>query len=197
MNAWVWQLTHVSLAAEQKTKLHPLPNQFDSTAEVQQPKRDITTCQHPTLSSRTTSVNDRYMTKQQLAQPRKRQRTEQHSSPSKRQKRSHNSSERQTLDEFWDGLSKIWLTKHALKELDRRNAKRLRHLLPQRAHQPVTRKLLAKVKKRHTRIHLVRDFLHNYTLKGSKNIKVYARHGGPDLSDLRGVRIMRTSRCQS
>ncbi len=66
---------------------------------------------------------------------------------------------------FWDNLSKIWLTKRALRELDRRNAQ-FTHSLPRSSHRethrPVTRSFLTQV-------------------------KLSARDGGPDLSDLRTV----------
>ncbi|KAH0563109.1 hypothetical protein GP486_002327 [Trichoglossum hirsutum] len=120
-------------------------------------------------------VNDFYMSKAQFSNPRKRQRTEQHPlpspPPSKRQKElQHHSHGYIDTPAFWDGLSKIWLTKHALRELNRRNAKPLLHSSPRRALQPVTRNSLVE----------------DCSPKTLKNIKLFARHGGPDLSDLRG-----------
>jgi len=136
---------------------------------------------------------------QQLVNPHKRQCTERHPPHSKRQKLSHHSSEPHPSAGFWDGLSKIWLTKEALRELDRRNAKPLSHSPSRRAHRPVTRSFLAEVKKRRKHTQSVGDFLHNCTPKTLKNIKLLARHGGPDLSDLRGVCILRyrMSGCES
>jgi hypothetical protein len=126
------------------------------------------------------SVNDSYMSEARFSNPRKRQRTKQHPlpspPPSKRQKElQHHSHGYIDTPAFWDDLSKIWLTKHALRELNRRNAKPLLHSSPRRALQPVTRNFLAE----------------DCTQKTLKNIKLFARHGGPDLSDLRGVCIIR------
>ncbi|KAA6412265.1 MAG: hypothetical protein FRX48_04417 [Lasallia pustulata] len=85
---------------------------------------------------------------------------------SKRRKRSH-PSEFQLPPAFWDNLSKIDLTKAALEELDRRNTQATLNSRPPylRPDQRITRRVLAELK---------------------KNIKQTARHGGPDLSDLRG-----------
>ncbi|KAH0565141.1 hypothetical protein GP486_001474 [Trichoglossum hirsutum] len=136
-------------------------------------------------------VDDFYMFEAQYFNPHKRQHTEQHPlpspPPSKRQKKlQHCSLGYIDTPAFWDSLSKIWLTKHALRELNRRNAKPLLYSPSPRAHRPVTRNLLAEVKKRHKPIQSVSDFLHNCTPKTLKNIKLFARYGGPDLSDLRG-----------
>lgn len=62
---------------------------------------------------------------------------------------------------YWDSLSRLWLAADALRELDRRNA-----LLAEESPQEV-RKLEHQI--------LPRDIEH------------FARHGGPDLSDLRQV----------
>jgi hypothetical protein len=125
-------------------------------------------------------VNDFYMSEAQFSNPRKRQRTEQHPlpspPPSKRQKElQHHSHGYIDSPAFWDNLSKIWLTKHTLRELNRRNAKPLPYSPPRRALQPVTQNF----------------FAGNCTPETLKSIKLFARHGGPDLSDLRGVCIMR------
>lgn len=61
---------------------------------------------------------------------------------------------------FWDNLSKVWLTRNALRELDRRNQK------------STPNATLSQVQS-----------LIPLTLQR------YARQGGPDLSDLRGVSI--------
>jgi hypothetical protein len=85
---------------------------------------------------------------------------------------------------FWDNLSKIWLTKRALRELDRRNTQAAptppRSLY--RARRPVTRNCLAKSKTN-------RQNTADYEPRILKDIKLFARHGGPDLSDLRNVCI--------
>ncbi|KAF2189960.1 hypothetical protein K469DRAFT_452169, partial [Zopfia rhizophila CBS 207.26] len=62
---------------------------------------------------------------------------------------------------FWDNLSKIWLTKRALRELDQRNTQ----AAPSPPRSPHRRA------RRPPRI--------------LKDIRLFARHGGPNLSDLR------------
>jgi hypothetical protein len=130
------------------------------------------------------------MTEQQLAQSRKRQRIHQRLPASKKQKLSVTSAPH-SEDEFWNGLSKIWLTKYALRELDRRNAKTVSYSPSQRTHRPVTRNLLAEAKNRYKHIESVGDLLHDYSPETRKRVKLFARYGGPDLSDIRGVRIMK------
>jgi hypothetical protein len=66
--------------------------------------------------------------------------------------------------EFYDSLSKVWLTRRALKELDRRTSQ------ANSAQQP------ASTPRRVTR-------------SASIQIQRIARDGGPDLRDLRGVRL--------
>lgn len=63
---------------------------------------------------------------------------------------------------FWDNLSKVWLTRGALKEIDRRNA--AHPTPPRRASTLPSRKAY------------------------SESLERFARHGGPDLCHLRGVR---------
>ncbi|KAK7927824.1 hypothetical protein PG985_004822 [Apiospora marii] len=67
---------------------------------------------------------------------------------------------------FWDNLSKVWLTPRALRELDRRNSART----PAKPTTPekVNSDALASVK------------------HGDPGLRKFARHGGPDLRDLRG-----------
>jgi hypothetical protein len=149
-------------------------------------------------------VNDFYMSEAQFSNPRERQRTEQQPlplpPPSKRQKKlQHHSLGYIDTPAFWDSLSKVWLTKHALRELNRRNAKPLPHSSSRRAHRPVTRNFLAELKKRCKPIQSAGDFLYNCAPKILRDIKLFSRQGGPDLSDLRGVCIMRyqTSGCES
>jgi len=89
---------------------------------------------------------------------------------------------------FWDNLSKVWLTRRALNELDRRNAQSASNQSP----------VQPKVKKPRTRS-AIREFKHRaqpalpkpvnpYLDRG--NLQQFARHGGPDLSDLKGVCIL-------
>ena len=141
-------------------------------------------------------VNDYYMTRQQqLAEPRKCQRTEQKLSCSTMQKLSHHSGP--YAPEFWDDLSKIWLIKYALRELDRRNFKSLSQSSYQQTHRPVTRNLLAEQKKLHKPLQSAGDFLHSCSSNALNDIKLFARRGGLDLSDLRSVCIMRNPTCSA
>ncbi len=90
--------------------------------------------------------------------------------PWKRAKRPFTSREEAEAS-YWNSLSELCLTRRALKELDRRN----RHTVslvrtgiirkPWRSREPLTLK------------------------NCSNQIKRFARHGGPDLRDLRGVRL--------
>lgn len=145
------------------------------------------------------AVVDCYMSgPQQLANPRKRQRTErplqlnETSQPqSKRQKKLSNHDAEPPA--FWDNLSKIWLTKRALRELNRRNtqpAPKAPNLPYRRTHRPITRNF-AKLNRFHRPTRSADDFLNNCTSRTLKEIKPFARHGGPDLSDLRGVCVVR------
>ncbi|KAF2835304.1 hypothetical protein M501DRAFT_908667, partial [Patellaria atrata CBS 101060] len=92
--------------------------------------------------------------------------------------------------EFWDNLSKIWLTKRALRELGRRNIQAAPspphspHSPHQRACRPVTRNFVAEQKVIIT-VHYTADYLHRCKPRVLKDIKLFARHGGRDLSYLR------------
>jgi hypothetical protein len=137
-----------------------------------------------------------------LSSPRKRQREEQHPLQfkgtsqhlPKKRKVSHPVSGFQTPAAFWDNLSKIWLTKRALRELERRNSQAALSLPRssyRRRHRPVTRLGLAEWKKPRQPSQSAADFLCHCTSTCLKDIERFARHGGPDLSDLRGVCITR------
>lgn len=147
-------------------------------------------------------VNDCHMPKPEVSNPRKRQRSEQRplqlngvSQPlSKRQKLSYPATRSQPPAAFWDNLSKIDLTKRALRELDRRNT------LPapssprpsyRRPHRRLTRYALAELKRNRQPTQSTIDFLCNCAPGCLKDIKLFTRHGGPDLTDLRGVCIAR------
>jgi hypothetical protein len=142
----------------------------------------------------------------QSPNPRKRQRTEPSlqqneiwRSASKRQKRNLNGS--QPPPAFWDNLSKTWLTKGALRELDRRNAQTIIKSPRSPYQRPVTRTFLAEWKRNHQPTQSVDDYHqptqcadHFFRSSGRRlleDIKLFARNGGPDLSDLRGVRIVK------
>jgi hypothetical protein len=152
-----------------------------------------------TFCSKLQSTYACYMSRQQTPLDRscKRKRTEQHSLRAKRQKSSHQSAEchlsSSLSSSFWDSLSKIWLTKDALRELDRRNSTSVvqsASQLAQPSTRPVTRKFLANLRHRRRRAQSANELLHNYTSEALKHIKAFARQGGCDLSDLRGVCMM-------
>ncbi|KAF2844171.1 hypothetical protein T440DRAFT_523705 [Plenodomus tracheiphilus IPT5] len=105
---------------------------------------------------------------------------------SKKQRLNHTGGSR-PAPAFWDNLTKLWLTKRALEELDRRNSQAalsLPHLSRRRARRPVTRKFRAE-QKANTQVAYCTDYLPRCSPSTLKNIRVLARHGGPDLSDLR------------
>ncbi|KAL9115158.1 MAG: hypothetical protein Q9227_000952 [Pyrenula ochraceoflavens] len=90
----------------------------------------------------------------------------------------------QPPSEYWNSLSKIWLTKRALKELNRRNNKPNECPPPhRRTHQPLTRSLLAKRAKGQWSASKI---LKGFSKDDLEQIKRFSRLGGPDTSDLRG-----------
>jgi hypothetical protein len=94
--------------------------------------------------------------------------------------------------EYWDNLSKIWLTKRALRELDRRNALRSFKSThsPYQARRPVTRNFHTELERIRGSIHTAQEFITHCEPSTLKNIRLFARHGGPDLLNLRGVCIV-------
>lgn len=125
----------------------------------------------------------------------KRRRTEQHSPRAKRRRLDAGTAEQRSLS-FWDGLSEFWLTKDALRELDRRNSSLIAQPASRRvkaSDRPVTRKSFAEQRDRH-RTQTADEFLHVCTSEGLKTIKRFARSGGIDLRDLRGVCMRMYSR---
>ena len=108
---------------------------------------------------------------------------------SKRQKRSH-LNRYLFPPAFWDNLSKIDLTKRALEELDRRNTEAAQKSGPAhlRLRRPITRLGRTRLKKSSQYLIPAADYLGNCSTRSLKSIKQSARHGGPDLSDLKGVR---------
>jgi len=87
--------------------------------------------------------------------------------PSKKLKstREHHSASRFPPPAFWDSLSKVWLTRRALRELDRRNQSESRAHASAPAPRP------------------------DRQFSRRKALQRFARHGGPELGDLRGVRL--------
>ena len=90
---------------------------------------------------------------------------------------------------FWDNLSKIWLTKQALRELERRQNRSASGLPRPRyrsVHRLLTRNFLAALKN-HPAPESAVDFLRRCEPTTLRDIREFARRGGPDLSDLRSV----------
>ncbi|KAI1910918.1 hypothetical protein LOZ12_004139 [Ophidiomyces ophidiicola] len=83
---------------------------------------------------------------------------------------------------YWDNLSKIWLTRDALEELDRRNSASSRISGPPHSHhRPFTRQLQARLKRRYQT--LTPDSLIDLQPESLSEIRRFSRRGGPDLSD--------------
>lgn len=95
---------------------------------------------------------------------------------------------------FWDNLSKIWLTERALKELDRRNTQLAlsSHRSPYRqSRPPVTRHAVAEWKEKEENWEPTQPAakcLSHCSAERLEEIKLLARRGGPNLSDLRDYR---------
>lgn len=143
-------------------------------------------------------INDCYMLKAHLFNSHKCQCLKQCSlwlnetlqSLSKKQKLSH-LSESQSSAAFWDNLSKIWLIKHTLKELNWRNTQSSSNsphsLYWWWPHQSVTQHTLAELKKNCQPTQSVTDFLCHCALRCLKNIKLFVRHSDSDLLNLKDV----------
>ena len=103
----------------------------------------------------------------------------------------------QSPSAFWDNLSKVWLTRNALRELDRRNNRQeqrgLHHGL---IREPLTRSGLEK-EEDWLVYQPTTDFLHHCSPQHLKDIQRYARLGGPDLSEIRGVCFQQMSQAQA
>ena len=95
---------------------------------------------------------------------------------SKRQRVGENTGEARhaARDRFWDTLSQVWLTPRALREFDRRNAVREREQTYTTAVGlwPCNRSPID---------------ISQLTATSLKNLKRFARRGGPSLTDLRNV----------
>ena len=109
----------------------------------------------------------------------------------KRQKLNHPTTVSQPPSAFWDSLSKIWLTKSALRELNCRNSQPISSQPRSQSRRPVTRNFFAELKRSRRVTQSASDFLRHLEPGISKDIKRFARNGGPDLSDLRGVSVTR------
>lgn len=84
---------------------------------------------------------------------------------------------------FWDDLSEIHLTRNALGELDRRNAKVARDSTRRRKCR-IRRATVEKIESPQP------GFLGQCSPTCLRQIKRFATHGGPDLSNLRGYRAL-------
>lgn len=98
---------------------------------------------------------------------------------------SHREGRSRTPPAFYDNLSKIWLTKGALRELDRRNAQSDSSSLHRKSLKSSTRH--TDQEQDYRSIQPVHEFFRHCTSRCPEDIKQFARHGGPDLLDLRGV----------
>ena len=110
--------------------------------------------------------------------------------PQSKKQKLCNSPARSVSPSHWlDSLSTIWLTRGALREFDRRNIEEGNSDRKQsEGRRPLTRGFRAELRHRiSSRRLLVSDFLRQYTLGNPKELKLFARHGGPSLVDLRGV----------
>jgi len=88
---------------------------------------------------------------------------------------------------FWDNLSKIWLTRQAVKELDRRNAQSNRSPTQYKVRKPRTRSADRKLKQKAQAAVPVSEYLLRAPQADITLLKSFARQGGPDITDLRGV----------
>lgn len=96
-------------------------------------------------------------------------------------------SQQETTTAYWDSLSKLWLTRRALSELDRRNRQRassVRTTVAGRGNLRDAKGVRQRKKK-------PKKTTEQGVLKNpSKQLKRFARHGGPDLRDLGGVSLL-------
>lgn len=81
--------------------------------------------------------------------------------------------------QFWERLSKIPLTRNALRALDEQST--------QGSRPPGETRTGRSLRPRPHSISGVGQVVDTYSPTSLKSIKVFARHGGPDLSDLQGV----------
>jgi len=110
--------------------------------------------------------------------------------PSKRRKSTRESYSSSGLPPpaFWDNLSKIWLTRQALKELGRRNAQSTSNQSPVqfKVKKPRTRSAVREFKQKAQPGIPVSEYLSKAPLADIALLKTFARQGGPDLTNLRG-----------
>jgi hypothetical protein len=90
---------------------------------------------------------------------------------------------------FWDNLSKIWLTRPSLKELDRRNAQSTlnQSRVEYKTRKPRTQSAVRECKQKAQPAIPVSEYLSRASQADISLLKTFSRIGGPDLTDLRGV----------
>lgn len=86
---------------------------------------------------------------------------------------------------FWDGLSEIPLTKNALRALNEENSQESPVVLRHRQHQHRLRPRPRP--KTGIRRQSADKIVRNYSEAALARVKAFARHGGPDLTVIRGV----------
>ena len=136
--------------------------------------------------------------------PRKRQRAEpaqleKASQPIAKRQRAERDSGRRASAAYWENVSKVWLTKRALEELDRRTlsacpaptrrSQRSHRSVRRRAHRPATETCAAESGAARRSAQYTVDPLSGCSARTARRIKSAARRGGPDLSELRNVRV--------
>lgn len=92
--------------------------------------------------------------------------------------------------EFYDSLSEVFLTRRALRELDRRNsigAPTITGSSPTRHREPLTRGAYREPQRKDSTATRLLDPGIETTV--AREVAKFARHGGPDLSDIRGVSL--------
>ncbi|KAF5019175.1 hypothetical protein F66182_8825 [Fusarium sp. NRRL 66182] len=88
--------------------------------------------------------------------------------------------------QFWDNLSRPVLTRNALRELDRRTRSASHSSATDLQHRPRTRRTRAA--RSNTCSASAQEFLRQLSPAGRARVERLARHGGPNLKDLRGYR---------
>jgi hypothetical protein len=140
--------------------------------------------------------------------PRKRQRAEpgqleKASQPVAKRQRTERDSGRRASAAYWENVSKVWLTKRALEELDRRTlsarsarpaprsrcSHRTHRSVRRRAHRPATETCAAELGAARRSAQYIVDPLSGCSARTARRIKSAARRGGSDLSELRNVRV--------
>ncbi|KAI1318801.1 hypothetical protein F5Y16DRAFT_391561 [Xylariaceae sp. FL0255] len=91
---------------------------------------------------------------------------------------------------FWDNLSEIPLTRSALRELDRRSAAASSPpttLCSRPSRRPITRRAAREHRPSQTSLQPVTQYLRRSSQSELRQLKIFARRGGPDLSELRAL----------